>query len=506
MDDPVNQFMSAARSAWLHRWKAAGAAWLVGAAGWTTVTLMPDEYESHARVYVDAQGVLKPLLSGMTTLPDLEQQVAIMSKTLLSRPNLERVLRMVDLDIAAATPREHEEQLGELARRIKLGGTQNYNIYTISYTAPDRIQARNVVQSLLTIFLEGSYSGKRSESAKAVQFIDDQIKSYEQKLVAAETAVKDYKMRHAALLPRQGADYSTQLNQSADALGAARLELEEATRMREILRVQAATQAGSPTPPRTAENAVADLESRIAALRKSLDGLRLQFTEQHPDIVSAHRLLAQLEQRLTEERAREKPLPEPEPGMLVQELKLALARTDAQVGALQARVREYSARHERLKARVSAVPEVESQLTQLNRDYEINKANYEKLIGKREAAKLSGEVSTNTDMLSFRIIDPPFTPLFRSGPDRPLLYSLVLVAALLAAPAAAILANNNRPTFSGPSQIRSVTQLPVLGTVSLVRTIPWRRQRRRQLAGFALATAPLFFAYAALMVRALRMD
>jgi polysaccharide chain length determinant protein (PEP-CTERM system associated) len=505
MDDPVNQFKSAARGAWNHRWKAAGAAWLIAAAGWTTVALMPDEYESHARVYVDAQGVLKPLLSGMTTLPDLEQQVAIMSRTLLSRPNLERVLRMVDLDVAASTPREQEEQIGELTRRIKLGGTQNYNIYTISYTAPNRTQARNVVQSLLTIFLEGSYSGKRSESAKAVQFIDDQIRNYEQKLVSAETAVKDFKMRHAALLPRQGADYSTQLAQSADALGAARLELEEAVRMREVLRVQAASQSARPVAA-PVENAIADLESRIAALRKNLDGLRLQFTEQHPDIVAAHRLLAQLEQRLKEERDKAVPQPAPEPGMLLQELKLAMVRTDAQVGALQARVREYSARHARLQARVSAVPEVESQLTQLNRDYDINKDNYEKLIGKREAAKLSGEVSTSTDMLSFRIIDPPFTPLFRYGPDRTLLYSLVLAAALLAAPGVAVLANNNRPTFTGPSQIRQVTRLPVLGAITMVRTGPVRRQRWRQFGLYVAAVAPLLIIYLALMFQAIRAD
>jgi polysaccharide chain length determinant protein (PEP-CTERM system associated) len=503
MDDPVNQFMSAARGAWNHRWKAAGAAWLVAVAGWTTVTLMPDEFESHARVYVDAQGVLKPLLSGMTTLPDLEQQVAIMSRTLLSRPNLERVIRMVDLDVRASTPREHEEQIDELRRRIKLGGTQHYNIYTISYTDKDRELARNVVQSLLTIFLEGSFSGKRSESAKAVQFIDDQIKAYEMKLVAAETAVKDYKMRHAALLPRQGADYSTQLAQSADALGAARLELEEALRMREILRTQAAAQSAAPPP---AANAEADLEARIAALRKNLDGLRLQYTDQHPDIVSTHRLLAQLEQRLAEQKARAEPAPPPDPPMLLQELKLALARTDAQVGALQARVREYGARHGRLQARVAAVPEVESQLTQLNRDYEINKDNYEKLLVKREAAKLSGDVATSTDMLSFRIIDPPVKPMFRSGPDRPLLYSLVLAAALLAAPAAAIAASSNRPTFSGPGQIRSVTRLPVIGSVAMVWTPLQRKLRLRQRLLFAAAALPLLLAYAALMTYTLRLE
>ena len=184
------------------------------------------------------QSILKPLLASMTTVPNVEQQVSIMSRTLLSRPNVERVMRMVDLDINAKTAREQQQQLEELMSRIKIGGTGSYDIYTISYSNANPRLVRDVVQSLLTIFVEGSFKGKSGETRKAVQFIDDLIKSYEDKLTEAENSLMAFKRRNTGLLPRLGADYSTQLEQSAELLNTARLELLEAEQARNAIASQ----------------------------------------------------------------------------------------------------------------------------------------------------------------------------------------------------------------------------------------------------------------------------
>jgi polysaccharide chain length determinant protein (PEP-CTERM system associated) len=128
---------------------------------------LPNQYEASARVYVDTQSILKPLLSGMTTLPNLDQQVMFMRRTLISRPNVERVMRMVDLDVKAKDAKEHEKMVDELMAQIKIAGTERDDIYTITYTAENPKLGKDVVQSLLTIFVEGSFSGKKQDSEKA---------------------------------------------------------------------------------------------------------------------------------------------------------------------------------------------------------------------------------------------------------------------------------------------------------------------------------------------------
>ncbi|MDT1893465.1 chain length-determining protein, partial [Acinetobacter baumannii] len=92
----------------------------------------------------------------------------------------ERVVREVDLDVGARNTKEFDKIVDEMMSNIKMAGTERDDIYTISYTATSAKQGRDVVQAFLTIFVEGSFSGKRQDSEKAVQFIDDQIRTYEE--------------------------------------------------------------------------------------------------------------------------------------------------------------------------------------------------------------------------------------------------------------------------------------------------------------------------------------
>jgi polysaccharide chain length determinant protein (PEP-CTERM system associated) len=487
-----------------YRWYAVFISWVVAVIGWAVVYKLPNDYQASARVYVDTQSILKPLLSGMTTLPNLDQQVVFMRRTLISRPNVERVMRMVDLDLKTSTAKDHEKLVDELMDKIKIIGTERDDIYTITYNNPNPKLGKDVVNSLLTIFVEGSYGSKKQDSEKAVQFIDDQIKSYEEKLATAESAMKDFKIRNMGLLPRQGSDYSTKMVELSDQLNAARLELTEAEQGRNAIKRQIAGDEPAPVASaETAESADAnpELDGRIQALNKQLDQLRLQYTEQHPDIVAAKRLLGQLETKKKEDAKKLKRSNDPGANYspMLQQMNVALSVAEARVASLQARVTEYSSRLGRMQGQSTAAPEVEAQLAQLNRDYEVNRANYQKLVERRESAKLSGDLSSATDMLTFRVIDPPTVPLTPSGPNRPRLFSLVFAGALVAGLVVALLMSQVRPTFLSQASLREVTGVPILGTIGMNWTSEQKVKRRRRLYAMGASVFALFSAYGGVM-------
>ncbi|CAN7622017.1 XrtA system polysaccharide chain length determinant [Massilia sp. LjRoot122] len=482
-----------------YRWQAVFITWAVAIAGWVVVMKLPNQYEASARVYVDTQSILKPLLSGMTTLPNLDQQVVFMRRTLLSRPNVERVMRMVDLDVKAKNAKEHDEMVDELMEKIKIGGTERDDIYTISYTAPDAKLGKDVVQSLLTIFVEGSFGGKKQDSAKAVQFIDDQIRNYEEKLAAAENSLKEFKIRHMGMLPATGGgDFGTRMVSASEALNTARLELAEAEQARNAIRRRISGEAapGETTPIRITDP---ELEARVAAVTKTLDSLRTQYTEAHPDIIANARLLEQLNARKQELAKNGKPSADPGAGYspMLQQLNVSLSEAEARVASLRARVNEYSERVARLRTQSSQAPEVEAQLAQLNRDYEVNRENYQKLVERRESAKLSGDLTSATDMLSFRIIDPPTAPPLPSGPNRLRLFSAVFVAALAAGLAGAFLLSQLRPTFLSQAALREATGLPILGSISMNWTEQQTVRRKRRVVALGAAVLLLFGIYGA---------
>ncbi len=506
MSELITQLLSLVKGVWKYRWFAVAVTWLVVIAGSVTVYSLRDNYQSSARVFVDTQSILKPLLSGMTSMPNVEQQVSIMSRTLLSRPNVERVLRMVDLDLKAKTTKDQEQLVDDLIAKIKITGTTRDDIYSITYNHENPTIVRNVVQSFLTIFVEGSFGNKKQDSEKAIVFIDTQIKNYETKLLAAENALKEFKIKNSGLLPRQGADSGAKLQETSDLLNQARLELMEAEQARNAIKKQiGGEEGGKKSDGLPAKVSNPEIDDRIHTLSKNLDSLRLQFTEKHPDIISLKHLIAQLEARKIEEAKLKKP--STDPGLnyspMLQQLTVSLSAAEARVASMRARVDEYSSRSARLRALSNAAPEIESQFSQLNRDYQVNRENYQKLIASRESAKLSGDLSATTEMMTFKVIDPPTLPRIPTGPNRPLLFSLVFAGAILAGIGAAFLMSQIRPTFMSQSVLREVTGLPILGTVAMNWTDQEKIKSRRSLYIFGASFIFLLTLYAAIMLKTL---
>ena len=498
MAEITSQILHLLKAVGKYRWHAVAITWVVALAGWAVVFTLPNQYQASARVYVDTQTILKPLLQGMTTLPNLSQQVTFMRRTLLSRPNVERVVREVDLDVKAADSKEMDRLVDKMIEKIKVEGTGRDDIYTISYTGPSAQQSKEVVQAFLTIFVEGSFANKRQDSEKAVQFIDEQIRSYEERLAAAENSLKEFKIKNVGMLPREGADYGARMIAASEALNQAQLELAEAEQARNAIRRKISgdnSGGGSPAPVLNDP----ELNERITAVNKTLDALRTQYTEQHPDIVANRRLLEQLLERRAEAAKNVKPSADPGANFspMLQQLTVQLSEAEARVASLQARVAEYSARVGRLRGQSQQVPEIEAQLSQLNRDYEVNRENYQRLVERRESAKLSGEVSSATDMLTFRVVDPPTAPALPSGPNRLQLFSLVFVVALAAGLAGAVLLSQMRPTFLSQAALRETTGLPILGSVSMNWTAEQTVLRKRRLVALAASVLVLFGIYAA---------
>ena len=64
------QAMPLLQALWRHKWFGVATAWLVCTAGWIGVAAIPTKYESSARVYLNADPLLTPLLVGRRYRPD----------------------------------------------------------------------------------------------------------------------------------------------------------------------------------------------------------------------------------------------------------------------------------------------------------------------------------------------------------------------------------------------------------------------------------------------------
>ena len=501
MNNFVPQLADAVRGMWQGRWAGLGVAWLAAVVGAVGIFLTPDRYEATARVYVDTQSVLKPLLQGLTVQPNVEQEVAILSRTLVSRPNLQKLVRMTDLDLGVNTPQEREKLIDALSRRVYIRSAGN-NLYTIGFVDTRPGQATSVVQSLLSIFVESGLTPKANDTGQAQRFIEEQIKQYEQRLTEAENRLKDFKLKNLDLNAPEGRDFFGNMATVRESLQEARLLLQEAEQSRDALKQQMADEEDRPPPliaglpEAAAALSTPELDTRLATLTKNLDEMLMRYTDGHPDVLNTRRIIKEVEaqrdqerKRLAEEQEKRKRAgasPQSPGNPVYPQLKLAMAEGEAQVARMRARVRELEQRLAQLRAAARSVPEREAQLTQLNRDYAIQKQNYDALVARRESALISSDVQAATGVADFRIIDPPQVAPNPVAPNRKTLIPIAILASLLAGLAASYFFSLVYPTFHDGRKLKAFAQRPMLGTVSLIcnpQTIAAARRRMLLFCG-----------------------
>jgi len=510
MDDFIRQGMAILQGMWQRRWLGLVAAWIVGIAGVVAIMRMPDVYEASARIYVDTQSVLKPLMQGLAVQPNVDQQVMILSRTLISRPNVEKLIRMADLDLNAKTKADQDAMVDGLMKSLKIDSLGRDNLYTLAYRDPKPEKAKRVVQSLASIFIESNLGAKRKDSDSAKKFIDEQIKVYEKKLEEAEDRLKEFKIRNLSSNESLEKDYFTRLSELTTQLNRSRLELREAENSRDALKKEISGEEPillpDDTPAAVASVPVPEIDGRLDALKKALDTLNQRYTDAHPDVITVKRQIKELEEQKVQVLAARKKAatanPEGKKGgslqgnPVYQQLRVSLAETEAAVAQLRTRVAEYEGRLGKLKENAKLAPQLEAEYTQLNRDYGVHKRNYETLVSRREQAEISGDME-NVSGADFRLIDPPRVSPQPVAPNRLLLLLAALVGAIASGLFASFAASQIWPTFFDVRSLRETTQLPVLGSVTMLVGAAQKRRERRGLIGFVAGVLAFFGTYGA---------
>jgi len=521
MEELISQFTSIARGMWRFRWPGLVAAWVAGIIGVVVVFRIPDNFEATARIYVDTQSILKPLMSGLAVQPNVDQQLGMLSRTLISRPNLEKLVRMADLDLRSQSKAQQEALIEELQKTLSIKSTGRDNLYSLSYTNSDKDKAKRVIQSMVSIFVESSLGASRKDTDSAKVFLDEQIKSYEARLEEAEARVKEFRLRNLDMQGGDGKDSAGRLAEIGTQLETARLQLREAENSRDAAKRQLDAETGA---ARSAANdttrsllqessvsvATPEIDARIEAVRRNLDGLLQRFTEQHPDVLNARRLLKDLEDQKRKEVAelRKAALAAPQgpvgvaptanPAAL--EMSRLLATSEVQVAALKARVAEYQTRYSQAREASRQAPKLEAEAAQLNRDYAIVKKNYEDLVARRQSAVLSGDLDLAAGVADFRLIDPPRVSPRPVSPNRLLLLPLALAAALAAGLGVALVASQLRPVYNDAHELRVKTGLPLLGVISMILSDDERKAERSNNLRFYAGTGGLLATFLVAMV------
>ncbi|WP_294253453.1 XrtA system polysaccharide chain length determinant [uncultured Sphingomonas sp.] len=496
MGSLFDEVRSAIHAVWMRRTLALAIAWVVCVVGWVAVSRIPDSYESKARVLVELRQVLPN--DGGVAAAGQQQDIDRIRQTLTSSVNLEKVVRGTDLAKTITKPADLAARIAGLQKAIKLTAQQD-NLFEIAVTGADPAICRQVVEKLIALFRDNKLADSRDESSQSLAFLDQQLAERQQALQAAETKRAEFQSRFLGSLPGTGSlddrigAAQQQLQQIESDLAAAQSGLSAVNAQMAGTPASVAGQGGGPVGTGPARARLADLQAQLS------DARARGFTEAHPDVVALKRQIAGAQAAAARE-----PSGVGGGGSFANPLYLSLrsmqADKAAQVAALSQRRAQIQGDLAALNAKLTQAPQAASEQGQIDRDYQVLKDQYAKLLADREQLRISSQAQSQTDAVKFSVIDPPTQPRSPSSPNRPMLLTAVLVAGLGAGVAAAFLLSKLRTTFDTATRLERASGMPVIGSIGEVVTPRQRARRRKQLQHFLGGVAGLGVAYAAILL------
>jgi len=461
---------------WKYRWFGIAASWLVCIGIWTFVYLKPDVYEASGKIQIDMNTLLRPILRGLAVESDQTDTVSIMTRRLMSRPILERIIRETDLGLKATNEIQMEHLIEYLRNTINIQSPnqrsrsradQNNSIVTISYKDTNPKLAYSVVKKVIDTLVENTLGANQSDTDMAHAFLKSQIKDYEKRLYDAEQKLAEFKKKNVGVMPGQGGGYYARLQTATDGLRKIDGDLQIAKNKVKILNAQIQQEVS--------RSVTASYDKKIHDHEDKLNSLLLQYTDNHPDVQAEKAIIRSLKkdkQEAIQNAANGVSINQNDNNLqldqVYQNLQIALKEAEVNVSNIEETRADQQRLIKTLQKQVDTVPEVEAQLSRLNRDYEITKAKYSELVSRLDSARISSQAEKSSQDLNFNVIDPPIVPLIPVGPKRLLFNSAALLAGFAAFLGVTFLILQLNPVFLTKKELSNLTDLPVLGTVSMV--------------------------------------
>lgn len=483
---------------WTRRWLGLAVAWGVCVMGWLVVSQIPNKYDSRARVFVQMRSVL-PAGNDPSTANDTARDVDTVRQTLTSAVNLEKVVRGTPLAQTVATERDVADRVAGLQNAIKIVAQQD-NLFEITTTAASPKLAAAITQKLIDIFVETNLSDDRSQNTQSLAFLDQQLDVLGRKLQDAEAKRADFQNRYLGSLPGTGS--------ISDRIGAARAQMSQVdgdlAAAQSSMAVVSGQMAGT---PRTIAGASAGVAPGVGPARARLNAIQGQladargrgFTESHPDVIALKQQLAAAQAAARGERVGGGGGDTSVANPAYMSLQAMAADKQAAVAALQVRKRQLQGDLDQLNAKLSGDPAVAAEQGDIDRNYNVLKAQYDQLLSQREQVNLRSQAQTQTDSVRFSVIDPPTVPKVPTAPNRPLLLTGVLVAGLLAGIGAAFAIGQVVATFPTQQRLEKASGMTVIGSIGEMLTRAQVAERRRRMKWFAGGAAALGVAYVGLL-------
>lgn len=453
---------------------------LVGAA---LVLLLPREYKSSTTLVVTSPSMDSELVKSSEA--DLGERIRAISHELLSRPVLERVAREEGLaerssmDAAVGAIRSRAEVA--LPKTIAPTGRSGPDTFLVSYRSGSPELTQRVTNRLATAFIEQHSKMRETRAEETSAFLATQLNQSQERLRSIEGKLRKVKEAYMGRLPEQTQANLQMVSGLRQQHESTSMSLRsEQDRLAMIERQIEAMRHGAAGAPLGKGSASLSALERLRSLRRELDEASAMYTEKHPEIQRLKTEIASTEALAKEESAR--PAADREPTLNADPTYRQLL-TERETSRLRIREHERAAARtlsdiSLYQGRVEAAPMIEQQMSSLNREYDLEKQQYNSVAGRHQAAVLAEDLERRRAGEQFAVLYPAYLP---TQPDSPNALRVMLLALLAGIVLGVLLAVGREyldRSVHDARALESEFELPVLAEIPHIAGLAGVGERR----------------------------
>jgi polysaccharide chain length determinant protein (PEP-CTERM system associated) len=496
----------------------------------------PELYKSSTMIQVLPQRVPDSFVK-TTVTSTVEERLKSIEEVIKSRTAIETMITDLDLYPERIHTAAIEDLVADASSKLEIKvastapgswrGPGPANSLRVSFTHQDKRKALQVTQRVTAMLLEENAQMRGSQANATSQFLERQLAEKRAELEEQERKVEAFRQRYSGRLPTQlaGNMQAVQTTQSAltslvDSLQRDRdrkLYLErlyndaqaQLNAMASMPAAAPVTVGGQASDPTTAVNATA--AQRLAASRAALSAAELRLKPEHPDIRRYKRQIADLEKQVEAEAQQQQQTTSARtPAATVrvaspEEIRRreAVVQQKAEIDTLTRQIAFKEGEERRLRAqaaeyqsKIDAIPGVESEWIQLDRDYATKQESYKNLLTNAQAAKIAANLEAQQVGEQFKVLDQPQVSDQATSANRLQINIIGALLGFVIGFAIVALLELKDTSFRTEGDILNVLSLPVLATVPFAPSAADLAHTQRRTMLYAASGAAMLVACA----------
>jgi capsular exopolysaccharide synthesis family protein len=412
----------------------------------------------------------------LKSLVSTQNPISTQMEVISSRPLLQRTADLLKLKNSQGQLLDASDLQTGLTAKI-VGGS---DILQVNYKGRNRQEAAQIVNTLMSVYVENDILTTRAEAESARQFMDKLVPKTQAAVTEAEVALRKFKQKNNVVDLAEESKSAVSIISNLDTnISAAQAQLAEATAQTQELQKKINLNSRDAIAVSTISQspAIQGILTQLQDVDRQLASESSRFSNNNPIIISLKEKQAKLKTLLAQQIGgtvgTQTKIPQGllKVGELKQNLIAELLKSEVQLTGLTKKLASLQNSRTAYEKRVNVMPQLIQTQRQLERQLEVSQSTYQNLLKKVQELQLA----KTKNISNARIISTAIVPQKSDDSPKFLVGSLGLLAgAFLGASSIAYLDSKDR-------SLKTVKEIEKAFGYTLLGVIPATNKKRKRV-------------------------